>query len=84
MSTNKCKWCKTRKSLLSIDYCSLEHLRLDMEYRKILLPKLFLQRLNIRFAPEQRESELLKFANRHKYDEALVIKKAAALLEQLR
>jgi hypothetical protein len=37
-----CKWCERKPSLSSMDYCSLEHLKLDMEYRKINLPKLFL------------------------------------------
>jgi len=75
MAKKLCNWCNKKPVLHSIDFCSLEHLRLDMEYRKINLPKLFLQRLQIRFIPEQREAELISFANRHKYDESLVIKK---------
>ncbi len=76
-----CKWCNTKKSLNSIDYCSLEHLRLDVDYKKINLPKLFLLRLVMRFTPDDREIELRKYAVRHKYDEALVIKKANNLME---
>jgi hypothetical protein len=83
MARPLCKWCEKKQSLSSIDYCSLEHLKLDMEYRKINLPKSFLQRLKIRCTPEQRENELIAYAVRHRYDEALVVKKANSLMEQI-
>ncbi len=48
-----CKWCERKPSLSSMDYCSLEHLKLDMEYNKKQILDLYENEKNKTFVAQE-------------------------------
>jgi len=74
----KCNICLIKKSSLKFSdmYCSSKCLAEGLEYYKITIPKLFVNRINLHLRSiEDKQKELSAFAQRHNYNLKLVCQK---------
>lgn len=82
----KCCMCHTRKVSVVFDgkYCSLGCQMMSIEYTRIIFPKIYIKNLIFRFDNEEkRKNELVKYANRHKFNVDLVLSKANNLITSI-
>ncbi len=75
--SKKCTICQKNSSLKFADmYCSSKCLDEGLEYHKIIISKLFVNRINLHLRSiEEKQKELVKFAQRHNYNLRLVCQK---------